>query len=143
MLKITSPREQIKSIQGNKFYSTVYVKQVQKAPRERNECTNAPPKIMPGSFELNSRALDLHIIVNEQCPICTMYLTLSTVQIIDSSHTSFRNKLYQVILCPFFVSLYQVYLCEISSPALNNWRVSLVSDKNLFDSLTYNINFKI
>ena len=36
------------------------MKQVQRALRERNECTRAPPIIMPVSRELNSRALNLH-----------------------------------------------------------------------------------
>ena len=36
-----------------------HLKQVQRALRERNECTHAPP-IMPVSRELNSRALNLH-----------------------------------------------------------------------------------
>ena len=36
------------------------LKQVQRALRERNECTRAPPIIMPVSRELNSRALNLH-----------------------------------------------------------------------------------
>ena len=35
--------------------------QVQRAPRERNKCTRAPPKIMPVSSGLNPRAHDLHI----------------------------------------------------------------------------------
>ena len=43
------------------------MKQVQRALRERNECTRAPPIIMPVSRELNSRAHDLHIANNAQC----------------------------------------------------------------------------
>ena len=42
------------------------MKQVQRALRERNECTRAPPKIMPVSCELNSLAHDLHIANNAQ-----------------------------------------------------------------------------
>ena len=43
------------------------MKQVQRALRERNECTRALPIIMPVSRELNSRAHDLHIANNAQC----------------------------------------------------------------------------
>ena len=42
------------------FLCSVHLKQVQRALRERNECTRAPPIIMPVSRELNSRALNLH-----------------------------------------------------------------------------------
>ena len=45
----------------NKYIIVKYhLKQVQRALHERNECTCAPPILMPVSRELNSRALNFH-----------------------------------------------------------------------------------